>query len=120
VYSNEKLNALTRLIIIVSIVLYLFGKTYALYVLVLGIIGVIVIHQMIHGKTSQPSHDKEGYTYPTRFVDTVYAPLGMPPASPAGMPTVAQVPPEPINDWMKSLKSGQVQVYPHAMGASLN
>lgn len=105
--KNDKLNAVARLIILISLVLYVLGKSYSFLVLICGLLATIVVYNL-----SKPCK-KEGYVFPRQYVNTDYEPLGMPPAEPAGMPTVSQVPTEPINKFINSINAGQVQDYPH-------
>jgi hypothetical protein len=70
--KEEKLNSITRLILLISIILLLFGKKDAsLYILILGLLVVIVIYSQ-ESKTIEKFHDKnvaEGYALIERFDD---------------------------------------------------
>lgn len=106
--NNEKLNALTRLIILISVIFYFMGNNrMAICVSLIGIAVIILVHNMIL------RNPIEGWTYPRKYTATVYDSVAKPPAVPSGMPSSAQVISPELEEWISDINSGRPQTnYP--------
>ena len=59
-YTDEKYNALTRLVIIASIIMYFANQPHAMTVLGLGILAIVILR---NAQTPAPPSNKESYTF---------------------------------------------------------
>lgn len=103
--NNEKLNALTRLVLVLAVVLYFMDKQQlSLTVLVLGLALILLVYNMFGRKPS------EGYTFPRKFNFTAYEPVGVPAnRSPNGLPSYSQEIPQDLESWIEDINSGYPQ-----------
>lgn len=105
--NTEKLNAISRLIIVIAIVLFIMGKSkIALYTLAIGFVAVIVIYNMFVKVVK-----KEKYVYPREYTATDYEPVapggsGVNPAGASSMPSYAsEISPE-MQEFVNQFNAG--------------
>lgn len=101
--NDDKLNALTRLALVVAIVLFIMGRQQqAAITLIAGVVLVLLIYNLF-------VKSKEGYVYPRKFGNTIYEPAAKPPGQ-NGLPSYVQELTPELQDWVNDINSGRPQV----------